>query len=96
MRIASRHGDHGYLTQQTVTMWGSRMQGPRLELDWTQVQELFRERSFQLREPTTLKGEVLCGYGPWTLCRGLVRQGDPTVAAMLPRDLVRANLVKLS
>ena len=95
MRVAHRHKDHCYLTQQALTMWGATMGGPRLELKWPQVQELFRTRSVQLREPTPLKGEVLCSYGPWTLCRGLVRQGDQTVQAMLPRDLMRSDLKKL-
>lgn len=96
MRIARSHKDHYYLSQQAVTMWGGEMQGPSLELTWPQVQTLFRGESLELEQGSPFKGEVLCRHGCWTLCRGLVQIGGPTLLkAMLPRQLLRPQLAKL-
>ena len=96
MRVARCHKDHYYLSQQTLTMWGPHMQGPRLELTWPQVQTLFRGQPVCLEEKTPLKGEVVCLFGPWAVCRGLVKADGYTVEGMVPRDLRRQNLGKLT
>ena len=96
MRVARRHKDHYFLTQQAITMWGSEMKGPSLELTWSQVQALFRGESLTLEPGSPFKGEVLCRHGGWTLCLGLVQKVGPTLQAMLPRQLLRLNLGKLA
>ena len=95
MRIARRHKDYYYLTQQAVTMWGGEMQGPSLELTWPQVQTLFRGEPVELEQGSPFKGEVLCRHGCWTLCRGLVQNGGPALQAMLPRHLLHPHLARL-
>ena len=95
MRVARRHKDHYYLTQQAVTMWGGKMQGPSLELTWPQVRTLFQGESLELEKCPPFRGEVLCRHGCWTLCRGLVRKDGRTLQAMLPRQLFRQNLGKM-
>ena len=95
MRIARRHKDHYYLTQQAITMWGMSMRTPRLELSWPQVQSLFQGLSIPLEDPTALKGEIVCSFGPWALCRALVRESGHLIQSMLPRELLCTDVGKL-
>ena len=96
MRIARRHNDHYHLTQQAVTMWGARMQGPCLELKWPQVQALFQGLPVHLEEETTHKREVVCRFGPWSVCRALIQEKGRTVQGMVPRELLRRELSRLT
>jgi len=95
MRIARRHKDHFYLTQQAITMWGMTMRTPRLELSWPQVQTLFQGLPIYLKKPTSLKGEIVCSFGPWALCRALVRESGHLIQSMLPRELLCPDVGKL-
>lgn len=96
MRIGRRHKDHYYLSQQAITKWGSRMQDLKVELTWDQVKTLFRGDSIHLPERNVLKGEVLCTFGPWSLCRGIVEADGHILQSMLPREHRRPDLSKLS
>lgn len=95
MRVARRHKGHCYLSQQTVCQWGHLMQGPAIELNWSQLQEIFHGQPARLDQPTDLKGEVLCRFGPWTACLAIVREAGQLIEGMLPRNFFRPNLHKL-
>ena len=95
MHVARKHKDHFYLTQQAVTMWGDRIRRPRLELTWPQVQDLFRGVPVRPVEfPDT--GEFICGFGPWTLCRGHRAADGSTLEPMLPKELMRPDLQRIT
>ena len=96
LRVARCHKGHYYLSQAAAVAWGSTIGARRLELDWPQVQRLFDHAALRLPSPTALRGEVLCTYGPWTLCRGLVGGDGRTLTAMLPRELRHPQLSTLS
>ena len=95
MRVARPHKGYYYLSQQTVSLWGHLMQGPSIELDWPQLQDLFAGRPIHCDPPTGLKGEVFCRFGPWTVCRAIAREEGHLLEGMLPRALFRANLDRL-
>ena len=94
MRVARCHREHLYLTQQATSMWGSCMSN-RVDLGWPQVQSLFRDGHTNLPRSVPLKGEVVCGYGPWSLCRGLVKEAGRRVEGMIPREIRRAELSRI-
>jgi len=96
MRVGRRHKGHYYLSQQAITMWGHQMQGPKLELAWDQVKTLFADRSVRLLERSPRQGEVLCAFGPWSVCRGIVEADGHVLQGMLPREHCRPDLGKLS
>jgi 16S rRNA (cytosine1407-C5)-methyltransferase len=95
MHVARKHRDHFYLTQQTITMWGDRIRQPRVELTWPQVQDIFRGVAVR---PSSLPdaGEFVCGFGPWTICRGHRGPDGSTIEAMLPKELMRPELHRIS
>ena len=90
MRVARHHKEYYYLSQQTVALWGHLMQGPSVELNWPQLQDLFAGRPIHCDPPTGLKGEIFCRFGPWTVCRAIAREGGRLLEGMLPRALYRA------
>ena len=89
------HKGYYYLSQQTVALWGHLMQGPSVELNWPQLQDLFEGRPIHCDPPTGLKGEIFCRFGPWTVCRAIAREEGRLLEGMLPRALFRANLDRL-
>ena len=95
MKVARPHKGYHYLSQQTVALWGHLMQGPSIELNWSQLQELFEGRPLYCDPPTGLKGEIFCRFGPWTVCRAIAREEGRLIEGMLPRALFRAQLTSL-
>ena len=94
MHVARNHKGHFYLTQQAVTMWGERIRQPRLELNWQQVQEIFAGRLVRpIRLPDA--GELVCGFGPWTICRAHRAPDGVTLDPMLPKELRRPELHRI-
>ena len=91
--LARRQKGHYYLTQQTVALWGDTMQKLRLSLSWSQVQALFRGESVHLEEEVPHKGEVLCCFGPWAVCWGLV-EGD-SLRGTAPKAVRCPNLERI-
>ena len=61
-------------------------------LNWDQTQTLFRGQPVHLDPPLDRKGEVLCRFGPWTICRGIVKEEGRLIEGMLPRTFFRTNL----
>ena len=92
MRVARRHKDYHYLTQQTVALWGHLLQGPSVDLNREQIQTLFQGQPVHLDPPPDRKGEVLCRFGPWTTCRALVKEEGRLLEGMLPRTFFRPHL----
>ena len=95
MKVARPHKGYHYLSQQTVALWGQLMQGPSVELNWSQLQDLFAGRPLYCDPSTGLKGEIFCRFGPWTVCRAIAREEGRLIEGMLPRALFRANLDRL-
>ncbi len=95
MRLANRHKEYAYLSQQSVTLWGHAMDGPCVELTWPQVQQAFRDGQVQLPLPLSLpRGDVICRFGPWTVCRGLL--DGAVLKASLPKALRAPELERLT
>ena len=96
MRVARQHKTHYYLTNQSATLWGHTMQRPHLELSWPQVQQLFHGEALHFDEPLPLKGEFLCRFGPWSICRAQINSNGNEITGMLPQELHRRELHKLT
>ena len=96
MRLATVHKGHLFLTQQTVQLWGDRVEARRLDLTWPQVQALFRGEPFALEAQTPLRGEVICRFGPWPVCRALVERDGRTVQGYLSKALRTNDLERLT
>ncbi|NKB71359.1 MAG: NOL1/NOP2/sun family putative RNA methylase [Candidatus Latescibacteria bacterium] len=96
LHMARLHKSHYYLSQAAAVAWGPHIGARRLQLEWPQVQCLFHHAALSLPRPTALRGEVLCAYGPWILCRGLVDGNGRNLKAMLPRELRQAKLSTLT
>ena len=95
MKVARPHKGYHYLSQQTVALWGHLMQGPSIELNWTQLQDLFEGNPIYCDPSTGLKGEIFCRFGPWTICRAIAKEEGRLIEGMLPRALFRAQLASL-
>ena len=95
MHVARNHKGHFYLTQQAVTMWGDKIPQPRLELTWSEVQNVFRGVPVR---PVKLPdiGEFMCRFGPWTICRGQRGADSSTLEPMLPKELMRPDLHRIT
>ena len=52
-------------------------------------------RTLHLAEPQSLRGEALCRFGEWTLCRGAVAEGGRTFAPHLPKSMRNEDLCRL-
>lgn len=95
MRVGRCHRNHYYLSQQAIVLWGPHLRGPRLELTWDQVRSLFQGQPLSLGKSFPFKGEVLCGFGPWVVCRGLLKTDGQTLQGMVPRVHRRPDLERL-
>ena len=72
------------------------MQRAQLALDWSQTAELFRAGEIRLEPAAVPRGEVICRYGPFALCRAIAYAEDQRLAAMLPRPLMRDELTRIA
>ncbi|MBI2503711.1 MAG: NOL1/NOP2/sun family putative RNA methylase [Candidatus Latescibacteria bacterium] len=95
LHLARRQQEHYYLSQGAVSRWGERMQGRRVELDWPQVQTLFRGEAVVLEPPVPERGEVLCSFGAWTVCWGLIEEQGCRLRGMVPKWARNPNLERL-
>jgi NOL1/NOP2/sun family putative RNA methylase len=93
MRIGRHHKQHYFLTQQAISLWGHLMRERCLDLCWEQVVALFRGQPLQLPEKTSLRGEVLCRFGPWSVTRGIIGAEGSQLKGMLPRSSHRDELI---
>jgi NOL1/NOP2/sun family putative RNA methylase len=95
MRIGRRHHNHWFLSHQSVVLWGRAMTAPRVELAWEEVRALFRGESIPLPGPAVPRQELLCTFGPWTVCRGQVELDGCTLTGMVPLSHRRPDLTRL-
>ena len=79
-------------SQQTVALWGHLMQGPSIELNWSQLQDLVRRvvRS-TATHPRASRAKFSAAFGPWTVCRAIAKEEGRLIEGMLPRALFRAQ-----
>ncbi len=96
MRFGRRHRTHFYLTQQAVALWGHLATARYVDLDWSQACSLFAGEHVALDEPITQRGEVICRYGTWSLCRAMVEEEGTRLNGMLPRSFYRSELHQLT
>ncbi len=96
MRVARRHKTHYYLTHQAITLWAHTMQRPALDLSWSQVQQLFQGQHLHFPSPLPYRGEILCRFGPWPICRAQIQPDGSEIIGMLPRELHRREIHKLA
>jgi NOL1/NOP2/sun family putative RNA methylase len=95
LHLARRQQEHYYLSQGAVALWGDRMQGRRVHLDWPQVQALFRGEAAILDPPSAQRGEVLCSFGEWTVCWGVIEEQGRRLRGMVPKWARKPNLERL-
>lgn len=95
LHLARRQKEHYYLSQGAVALWGDRMQGRRVRLDWPQLQMLFRGEAVVLDPPVPERGEVLCSFGDWTVCWGLIEEQGHRLRGMVPKWARKPNLERL-
>ena len=84
MRVAGLHKGHFYLSQQAVALWGGQVQQRRLDIDWPQLQTLFRGDASPVAS-LRLTGEVVCFYEDLPICRGVVSRDGTTLEAYVPK-----------
>ncbi|MFH1570110.1 MAG: hypothetical protein ABIL09_19110, partial [Gemmatimonadota bacterium] len=92
MRRASAHRDHLYLAQQSVQLWGDRAGERGLEVTWDQVRTLFRGAPVRLDAETSRRGEVICRFGPWSVCRAHLDASGRLLEGYVPRALRTPDL----
>ncbi|MCC7263595.1 MAG: NOL1/NOP2/sun family putative RNA methylase [Candidatus Latescibacteria bacterium] len=95
LHLARRQQEHYYLSQGMVALWGDRMRGRRVMLEWPQVQALFRGEALVLDPPVPQRGEVLCSFGDWTICWGLIEEQGYRLRGMVPKWARKPNLERL-
>ncbi|MEE2656962.1 MAG: NOL1/NOP2/sun family putative RNA methylase [Candidatus Latescibacterota bacterium] len=96
MRVAGLQGDHFYLAQQALSLWGNQVVERRVEVSWDNLRTLFRGASVQLEEPASVRGEVVVTHGPWVVCRGQVSGEDQRdLEGFLPKVLRTSRLRRL-
>ncbi|MBM3280726.1 MAG: hypothetical protein FJY95_22005, partial [Candidatus Handelsmanbacteria bacterium] len=95
LHLARRQKEHYYLSQGMVALWGDRMRGRRVHLDWPQVQALFRGEAVVLDPPVAERGEVLCSFGEWTVCWGLIEEQGRRLKGMVPKWARKPELESL-
>ena len=96
MKVARLHKGYHYLSPSKPSLCGDiSCRGPSVELNWPQLQDLFEGRPLYCDPPTGLKGEIFCRFGPWTVCRAIVKEEGRRIEGMLPRALFRAQLASL-
>jgi NOL1/NOP2/sun family putative RNA methylase len=96
MRIGRRHKQYYYFTQQTAVLWGHLIENRHIDLSWDQVCELFKGQSLSLEHPITQRGEVICRFDSWPLCRAMVEAEGSRLNGMLPSQHYRSNLHRLT
>ncbi len=94
LHVARPQQGHYYLTHQAVALWGHLME-PRLELDWPQVQALFAGRAAPVDPPVDVRGEVVCCWRTWPVCRGVVEAGGSILQGTVPKALRCPQLQRL-
>ena len=95
MRFGRRHRTHFYLTQQAVALWGHLATARCVDLEWPQVCALFVGEPIALDRAIDQRGEIICRYGPWPLCRAMVEEEGTRLNGMLPRPFYRSELRQL-
>ena len=94
MRVAGLHKDHFYLSQQAVALWGHRARRRRLDLEWPQVEALFRAEEVS-PAPIAQGGEVICFYEGLPICRGVVARDGAGLVGYVPKALRTSRLGRL-
>ncbi len=84
MRVATLHKGHYFLSQQAVALWGEQVRQRRLDLNWQQVQTLFRGEHCAVSS-ADLTGEVICFHQDIPICRGVVASDGATIEAYVPK-----------
>ena len=96
MRFGRRHKTRCYFTQQAVSLWGHRATERCVDLNWDSVCTLFRGERLALDKPLVQRGEVICRYGIWPICRAMVEEEGTQLNGMLPRPFYRNEVQRLT
>lgn len=94
MRVAGLHKGHFFLSQQAVSLWGTQVRRRRLNIDWPQLQALFRGEASPVASPR-LTGEVVCFHEGLPICRGVVARDGTRLEAYLPRTARTERLTRI-
>jgi NOL1/NOP2/sun family putative RNA methylase len=95
MRVGRPHGGSILLSQQAMLLWGHRMSGSRLALDWDQVRGLFRGDALPLPTPRPPHEELICTFEDLVVCRGQVSLDGNQLVGMVPHSHRRPELARL-
>ncbi len=96
MRVGRPHSGNIFLSQQAMLLWGHRMSGPRLALDWDQVRALFRGDTVTLTAPRPPHQELICTFEGLVVCRGQVSPDGCQLVGMVPHSHRRPELARLA
>lgn len=96
MRIGHQHKKFYYFTHQTAVLWGHCIEDRHIDLNWEQVGQLFKGETISLAKPIAQRGEVICRFNSWCLCRAMVEAEGQRLRGMLPRAYYRPHLNRLA
>ena len=85
MRIGHRYNQFYHLSQPAVSLYGEVLNKKHIELTWPEVQQVFRGLSLQLTQKTKYRGEIICRFQGWSLCKAMIECDGNRLNPMLPK-----------
>ena len=85
MRIGHRHNQFYHLSQPAVSLYGEVLNKKHIELIWSEVQQVFRGLPFKLTEKTKYRGEIICRFQGWSVCKATIESDGNRLNPMLPK-----------
>ena len=85
MRIGHRYNQFYHLSQPAVSLYGEVLNKKHIELIWPQVQQVFRGLPLKLTEKTKYRGEIICRFQGWSLCKAMIECDGNRLNPMLPK-----------
>ena len=85
MRIGHQYKQFYHLSQPAISLWGEKFEKKHLNLVWPQVRQLFQGLPFQLNEATKHRGEIICRFKGWSLCKAMIEYDGTRLNPMLPK-----------
>ena len=85
MRIGHRYKQFYHLSQPAVSLWGEKLDNKHINLVWPQVQQLFQGLAFKLNKTTKHRGEIICRFRGWSICKAMIECDGTRLNPMLPK-----------
>ena len=85
MRVGHQYKQFYHFSQPAVSLWGENLDNKHINLTWPEVQQLFLGLPFKLSNITKHRGEIICRFGGWSLCKAMVESEGRKLNPMLPK-----------